>query len=46
MTSPTTEGCPRSLPCLAASLPVALLGLIGTPPRVVFVGKLTTATAA
>jgi NADH-quinone oxidoreductase subunit N len=28
------------------ALLVALLGLVGTPPTVVFVGKLTTATAA
>ncbi|MEV4201971.1 NADH-quinone oxidoreductase subunit N [Micromonospora globbae] len=31
---------------LAAALLVALLGLVGTPPTAVFVGKLTTATAA
>lgn len=33
-------------PWLAAALVVALLGLVGTPPTAVFVGKLTTATAA
>ncbi|MBC8990228.1 proton-conducting transporter membrane subunit [Micromonospora aurantiaca] len=33
-------------PGLAAALLVALLGLVGTPPTAVFVGKLTTATAA
>ncbi|MFD2764945.1 NADH-quinone oxidoreductase subunit N [Micromonospora eburnea] len=33
-------------PGLAAALVVALLGLVGTPPAAVFVGKLTTATAA
>ena len=33
-------------PWLAAALLVALLGLVGTPPTAVFVGKLTTATAA
>jgi NADH-quinone oxidoreductase subunit N len=31
---------------LAGALVVALLGLVGTPPTAVFVGKLTTATAA
>jgi len=31
---------------LGASLVVALLGLVGTPPTVVFVGKLTTTAAA
>lgn len=33
-------------PWLTAALVVALLGLVGTPPTAVFVGKLTTATAA
>jgi NADH-quinone oxidoreductase subunit N len=33
-------------PWLAAALVVALLGLVGTPPAAVFVGKLTTASAA
>ena len=36
----------RAHPWLGASLVVALLGLVGTPPTVVFVGKLTTTTAA
>jgi len=40
------RGLARSRPWLAASLVVALLGLVGTPPTVVFVGKLTTAAAA
>ena len=40
------RGLGRSRPLLGASLVVALLGLVGTPPTVVFVGKLTTATAA
>lgn len=39
-------GLVRSRPWLAVALVVALLGLVGTPPTVVFVGKLTTATAA
>ncbi|GJF11794.1 hypothetical protein NGTWS1803_20650 [Mycolicibacterium cyprinidarum] len=33
-------------PWLAAALAVALLGLVGTPPTAVFIGKVTTATAA
>lgn len=33
-------------PLLIAALVVALLGFVGTPPTAVFVGKLTTATAA
>lgn len=33
-------------PWLAGALVVALLGLVGTPPTAVFIGKLTTATAA
>ena len=33
-------------PWLAGALLVSLLGLVGTPPTAVFVGKLTTATAA
>lgn len=33
-------------PWLASALVVALLGLVGTPPTAVFVGKLTTASAA
>lgn len=40
------RGLSRSRPWLAGSLLVALLGLVGTPPAVLFVGKLTTATAA
>lgn len=33
-------------PWLTVALAVALLGLVGTPPTAVFIGKLTTATAA
>ena len=40
------RGLARARPMLAAALVVALLGLVGTPPTVVFVGKLTTAAAA
>ncbi|MEO8828382.1 MAG: proton-conducting transporter membrane subunit [Lapillicoccus sp.] len=40
------RGLSRTQPWLAGSLLVALLGLVGTPPTVLFVGKLTTATAA
>lgn len=40
------RGLLRARPWLAATLLVALLGLVGTPPTAVFVGKLTTATAA
>lgn len=40
------RGLSRAHPWLAVSLAVPLLGLVGTPPTVVFVGKLTTATAA
>lgn len=36
----------RARPRLATALVVALLGLVGTPPTTVFLGKLTTATAA
>ncbi len=39
-------GLVRTRPGLAVALVVALLGLVGTPPTVVFVGKLTTVTAA
>jgi NADH-quinone oxidoreductase subunit N len=39
-------GLLRRRPGLAVALVVALLGLVGTPPTAVFVGKLTTATAA
>ncbi|WP_406079097.1 NADH-quinone oxidoreductase subunit N [Micromonospora sp. NBC_00858] len=40
------QGLATQRPWLAAALVVALLGLVGTPPTGVFVGKLTTATAA
>jgi NADH-quinone oxidoreductase subunit N len=40
------RGLARSRPWLTAALLVALLGLVGTPPTVVFVGKLTVAAAA
>lgn len=40
------RGLARAHPVLAAALLVALLGLLGTPPTAVFVGKLTTAAAA
>ena len=40
------RGLGRAHPWLAAALVVALLGLVGTPPTAVFVGKLTTASAA
>lgn len=40
------RGLARSRPGLALALLVALLGLVGTPPLGVFVGKLTTASAA
>ena len=40
------RGLSREQPWLAVALAVALLGLVGTPPTAVFVGKLTTATAA
>ncbi len=40
------QGMGRSHPWLGAALVVALLGLVGTPPTVVFVGKLTTTAAA
>lgn len=40
------KGLARARPGLALALLVALLGLVGTPPLAVFVGKLTTATAA
>lgn len=36
----------RARPGLAAALTVSLLGLVGTPPTAVFVGKLAVATAA
>ncbi len=40
------RGMGRDHPWLGAALVVALLGLVGTPPTVVFVGKLTTTAAA
>ena len=40
------RGVGRRFPWLAAALGVALLGLVGTPPTAVFVGKLTTTAAA
>ncbi|MDM4718266.1 proton-conducting transporter membrane subunit [Micromonospora sp. WMMA1363] len=40
------RGLAAGRPWLAAALLVALLGLVGTPPTGVFVGKLTTASAA
>ncbi|WP_194291347.1 NADH-quinone oxidoreductase subunit N [Cumulibacter manganitolerans] len=40
------RGLSRSRPWLAGSLLVVLLGLLGTPPAAIFVGKLTTASAA
>ncbi|GAA1294675.1 hypothetical protein GCM10009609_75070 [Pseudonocardia aurantiaca] len=40
------RGMARHRPALATALVVCLLGLIGTPPTAVFVGKLTVFTAA
>ncbi|WP_299039443.1 NADH-quinone oxidoreductase subunit N [uncultured Pseudokineococcus sp.] len=40
------RGLARSHPLLAGALLVSLLGLLGTPPTSVFVGKLLVATAA
>ena len=40
------RGLAYARPGLAGALLVALLALVGTPPTAVFVGKLTTATAA
>ncbi|MFE6612039.1 NADH-quinone oxidoreductase subunit N [Amycolatopsis sp. NPDC057786] len=40
------RGLVRRKPWLAVSLAVCLLGLVGTPPTAVFVGKLTVFTAA
>jgi len=40
------RGVARDHPLLAGALVVSLLGLVGTPPTVVFVGKLTIFTAA
>ena len=38
-------GVAAARPALAAALVVALLGLVGTPPTAVFIGKLTTLAA-
>ncbi len=40
------RGLSRSQPLLAGALVVALLGLVGTPPTAVFVGKVTVTAAA
>ena len=40
--STTGPASPPHDPCLSAALVVALLGLVGTPPTAVFIGKLTT----
>ncbi|WP_432534674.1 NADH-quinone oxidoreductase subunit N [Kineococcus arenarius] len=40
------RGLAREHPVLAAALTVCLLSLVGTPPTAVFIGKLTTFTAA
>lgn len=40
------RGMGRTHPWLGASLVIALLGLVGTPPTIVFAGKLTTTAAA
>lgn len=40
------RGLGRHRPWLAGALLVSLLGLVGTPPTAIFVGKLTTASAA
>ena len=40
------RGMGRAHPWLGRALVVALLGLVGTPPTAVFIGKLTAATAA
>ncbi len=40
------RGMGRAHPWLGGALVVALLGLVGTPPTAVFVGKLTTTIAA
>jgi NADH-quinone oxidoreductase subunit N len=39
------RGLARRRPALAAALAICLLGLVGTPPTAVFVGKLTVFTA-
>lgn len=40
------RGAARAHPWIAGALVVSLLGLVGTPPTAVFVGKLTVFTAA
>lgn len=40
------RGLISTRPALAVALLIALLGLVGTPPTAIFVGKLTTASAA
>lgn len=40
------RGLARTHPWLGGALVVALLGLVGTPPTAVFIGKVTTAAAA
>ncbi|MDN5744889.1 MAG: NADH-quinone oxidoreductase subunit N [Nocardioidaceae bacterium] len=40
------RGMASQRPAVAVALLIALLGLVGTPPTAVFVGKLTTASAA
>ncbi|GAB3217946.1 F(420)H(2) dehydrogenase subunit N [Mycolicibacterium hippocampi] len=40
------RGLIRSRPWIAVALIVALLGLVGTPPTAVFIGKVTTTAAA
>ncbi|WP_099041884.1 NADH-quinone oxidoreductase subunit N [Mycobacterium neglectum] len=40
------RGLARTHPWLAGALVVSLLGLVGTPPTAVFIGKVTTAAAA
>ena len=40
------RGLAQARPWLSAALVVSLLGLLGTPPTAVFVGKLTTAASA
>lgn len=40
------RGMISTRPALAIALLIALLGLVGTPPTAIFVGKLTTASAA
>jgi len=40
------RGAAAAHPWLAGALVVSLLGLVGTPPTALFIGKLTTFTAA